>query len=95
MRLKKLMSVSLCMTMVLSLAGCTFNPKDTISNILNGKGDSTSNANIVASADKVNKDAVFKGIVGLLLVLSLIGYSLIILEFFFIFILSFGFIFDL
>ncbi|SDJ03981.1 ABC-type glycerol-3-phosphate transport system, substrate-binding protein [Lachnospiraceae bacterium G41] len=60
MRLKKLMSVSLCMTMVLSLAGCTFNPKDTISNILNGKGDSTSNANIVASADKVNKDAVFK-----------------------------------
>ena len=60
MRLKKLMSVSLCMTMVLTLAGCTFNPKDAISNILSGKGQNNSNANIVASAEKVNKDAVFK-----------------------------------
>ncbi|MBR4413162.1 MAG: extracellular solute-binding protein [Lachnospiraceae bacterium] len=60
MRLKKLMSVSLCMTMVLTLAGCTFNPKDAISNILNGKGQNSSNANIIASAEKVNKDAVFK-----------------------------------
>ena len=59
MRLKKLMSVSLCMTMVLALAGCT-NPKDAISNILNGKGQNNSNANIVASAEKVNKNAVFK-----------------------------------
>ena len=60
MRLKKLMSVSLCMTMVFTLAGCTFNPKDAISNILSGKGQNNSNANIVASAEKVNKDAVFK-----------------------------------
>ncbi|MBP5528753.1 MAG: extracellular solute-binding protein [Lachnospiraceae bacterium] len=60
MRLKKLMSSALCMTMVLSLAGCTFSPKDTISNILNGKGQNSGNANIVASAEKVNKDAVFK-----------------------------------
>ena len=60
MRLKKFMSVSLCMAMVLSLAGCTFNPKDAISNILNGKGQGGNNANIVASAEKVNKDAVFK-----------------------------------
>ena len=60
MRLKKIMSVSLCMTMVLTLAGCSFNPKDAISNIINGKGDSNSNANIVASAEKVNKNAVFK-----------------------------------
>ena len=59
MRLKKLMSVSLCMTMVLTLAGCTLNPKDAISNILNGKGQNNSNANIVASAEKVNKSAVF------------------------------------
>jgi len=48
------------MTMVLTLAGCTFNPKDTISNIINGKGQDSSSANIVASAEKVNKDAVFK-----------------------------------
>ena len=60
MRLKKLMSVSLCMAMVLSLAGCTFNPKDAISNILNGKGQNSGNANIVASAEKVNKEAVFR-----------------------------------
>ena len=60
MRLKKLMSVSLCMTMVLTLAGCTFNPKDAISNILNGKGQNSGNANIIASAEKVNKNAVFK-----------------------------------
>ena len=60
MRLKKLMSVSLCMTMVLSLAGCTFNPKDAISNIINGKDGGSGNANVVASAEKVNKNAVFK-----------------------------------
>ena len=45
--------------------------------------------------DKDYKKIVANRIVGLLLVLSWIGYSLIILEFFFIFILSFGFIFDL
>ena len=60
MRLKKIMSVSLCMTMVLSLAGCTFNPKDAISNIINGKDGGSGNANVVASAEKVNKNAVFK-----------------------------------
>ena len=60
MRLKKIMSVSLCMTMVLSLVGCTFNPKDAISNIINGKDGGSGNANVVASAEKVNKNAVFR-----------------------------------
>ena len=60
MRLKKFMAVSLCATMVLTLAGCSFNPKDAISNILNGKGSNSGNANIVASAEKVNKNAVFR-----------------------------------
>ena len=60
MRLKKFISSALCMTMALTLAGCSFSPKDTISNILNGKGNNNSNANIVASAEKVNKNAVFK-----------------------------------
>lgn len=60
MRLKKFISSALCVTMTLTLAGCTLNPKDAISNILNGKGNNNSNANIVASAEKVNKNAVFK-----------------------------------
>ena len=60
MKLKKIISVSLCASLVLSLAGCNFNPKDAISGILTGKNNGGQNSNIVELAQNVNKDAVFK-----------------------------------
>ncbi len=60
MKLKKIISVSLCAALVLSLAGCNFNPKDAISGILTGKNNGGQNSNIVELAQNVNKDAVFK-----------------------------------
>lgn len=59
MKIKKLLSVSLCASMLLSLVGCSCSPKDVVSNILNGGGQN-GDTNLVADAKEVNKDAVFK-----------------------------------
>ncbi|MCR4648484.1 MAG: extracellular solute-binding protein [Lachnospiraceae bacterium] len=56
MNFKKVISVSLCSVMMLSLVCCK--PKDFFSNLLNGKNQGGS-SNVVIS-DKVNKDAIFK-----------------------------------
>ena len=58
MNFKKVISVSLCSVMMLSLVCCK--PKDFFSNLLNGKNQGGS-SNVVIS-DKVNKDAIFKEI---------------------------------
>ena len=64
MKLKKLLSVSLCSVMVLSLAACTANPKDILNTIISGNSNNNNgggtNVNIVEEAQKVNKSAVFK-----------------------------------
>ena len=64
MKLKKLLSVSLCSVMVLSLAACTANPKDILNGIINGNANNNNNGgtnvNIVEEAQKVNMSAVFK-----------------------------------
>ncbi|MCR4930508.1 MAG: hypothetical protein K5988_11020 [Lachnospiraceae bacterium] len=65
MKLKKLLSVSLCSVMVLSLVGCSLNPKDILNGIIHGNANNNNNGggtnvNIVEEAKKVNKSAVFK-----------------------------------
>ena len=58
MNIKKIISVALCTTMLASLVACS--PKDFFSKLLTGKGGSNNNANLMATADTVNKDAIFK-----------------------------------
>ena len=65
MKLKKLLSVSICTAMVLSLVGCSLNPKDILNGIIHGNANNNNNGggtnvNIVEEAKKVNKSAVFK-----------------------------------
>ena len=60
MKLKKFLASALSVTTILSLCACTFNPKDAVSNIINGKDGGSGNANIIQQAENVNKDAVFK-----------------------------------
>ena len=58
MNIKKVISVALCTTMLTSLVACS--PKDFFSKILTGKGGSSNNANLMETAEVVNKDAVFR-----------------------------------
>ncbi len=57
MNFKKIISVSICSAMLVSLVGCT-GPKEFFSNIING--NQNNNSNNVQLSEKVNKDAVFK-----------------------------------
>ncbi len=57
MNFKKIISVSVCSAMLVSLVGCT-GPKDFLSNIISG--NQNNNNNNVQLSEKVNKDAVFK-----------------------------------
>ncbi len=60
MNFKRILSVSLCSAMVLSMVGCA-NPKDILTSIISGNSNNNgSNVNIVEEAQKVNKSAVFK-----------------------------------
>ena len=59
MNKKRLISATLCSTMILSLVAC--NPKEAITNIISGNSNNGNNTTSqVAVSDKVNKDAVFK-----------------------------------